>query len=275
MQDNYALIGFKKFLDSISIDIWYNSEREFKEEYYTKEYSPTEFAEPFLSENGIYNDGCDIGGEKLWSFGFNRLSLSDYYDKYSDLEKSLLEEMELNFKITKDYNEVISLYDELCNWLNDRAGRIQYNQERDLFESDFVHYNDNFCKISFKHIYEKDIKYFYKELKNRLMQTYSIVNEEIPKPKFETVLKWEKDKVDLIELMAALVESNSISKDNVPVSKEYMAEFFSKVFINIDLTNFAKDLSQAKKRKLDKSPYLKLLVKTFEDFANKSPKTSK
>ena len=44
MHDNYAILKFKKFLDSISIDIWFRLVgEEFIEEYCSVEKKPDEF----------------------------------------------------------------------------------------------------------------------------------------------------------------------------------------------------------------------------------------
>jgi hypothetical protein len=67
-------------------------------------------------------------------------------------------------------------------------------------------------------------------------------------------------------LLVALVESEAILKDGQPVTKEFMAQELSKVFINMDLADFAKDLSQTKGRKKVVAPYLNSLARTFEEY---------
>jgi hypothetical protein len=276
MYNDYALLKFKKFLDSFWIEISYNlMDVEFEEDFYNMVTMPVEGIESYIDKNGIVSEGGLKTGEKIWIFDYNGSPDNSFFRQYSSLEKALIDDMDLNSKTVKDFEEVDSLYGDLLGWLNDKVNMIQYNSEKDIFECDFVRFGDNYNKITFKRAYEKDIQDFYKELKNRLMQTYSMVLEKIPSPTFKPNLQWNKTKVDLVELMAALVESESITKDRVPVSKEYMAEFFSRVFSNMDLTDFAKNLNQTKKRKIEKAPYLKLLVKTFEDYVNKNKKTSK
>ena len=198
-----------------------------------------------------------------------------FFKKYSSLEKDLFDEMDLNGKVINNPSEVDSLYREFCDWLNDKVTRIKYDSVKDSYDCDYIQYGENFNKITFKKSYNNDIQEFLKELRIRLLQTYSKVIEKIPLSSVKTNLKWNKDKIDLLELMAALVESKSILLNGAPITKEYMTEFLSKIFTELDLTNFHKDLSQATRRKKEKAPYLKSLVKTFEEYARKSPKTSK
>jgi hypothetical protein len=276
MYNNYAILKFREFLDSISIDIWFALlHEEFKEEYYMIEELPSREILPYIEEDGEFAEGGIFPGEKIWAFGFNQLSTKDFFEKYSSLEKNLIYEMTLNRKTATDDKEVDSIYKELFNWLNDRVTGIQYKQEKDLFECNYAHNCELFDKIKFKKKYETEVQEFYKELKNRLLQTYSFVVEISTPSIIKSNLLWDKPKIDLIELMAALVESKSIKKDGIPVTKEYMVEFFSQIFTNVDLKDFYKDLGQATRRKKDKARYLSSLVKTFVDYSNNTKETSK
>jgi hypothetical protein len=277
MHDNYAILKFKKFLDSISIDIWFRLVgEEFIEEYYSVEKKPDEFYSAIIDDDG-FSDG-EPGyrtGEPIWAFGFNKQTDKKFFEKYTELEKNLIEERTLNFKIVKEFEEFDSLYKDLTDWINEKVEGIRHEQKEDLFKCDYSQPCILFEKITFRSKYDNDIQNFFKELRNRLMQTYSLLKESTPTLTFNPSLKWDKSKVDLVELLAALVESKSVLKDTDPVTKEYLFEFFSHIFPELDLTNFAKDLNQAKRRKKDKARYLKFLAKTFEDFASKKSKTSK
>lgn len=93
--------------------------------------------------------------------------------------------------------------------------------------------------------------------------------EEAPKNDISSLnLKWHKNKVDLLELITALVETKSIFKDNKPITKEDLVKAFSE-FLSIDLSDYAKDLTQAKKRKRNITPYLDSLNLGFKNFCSK------
>lgn len=277
MYNSDALTKFQKFLVSISIDINYrlwDFVSDIKPEHYTMLYTDefsSEIIVPFV--DGEYT--TERNPDLIWSFDFNGSPENPFFKKYSSLEKYLFDEMDLNRKVINNPSEVDSLYGEFCDWLNDKVTRIKYDSVKDSYDCDYIQYGENFNKITFKKSYNNDIQEFLKELRIRLMQTYSKVIEKIPLSSVKANLKWNKDKIDLLELMAALVESESVLINGAPITKEYMAKLLSEVFTDIDLTNFHKDLSQATKRKKEKAPYLKLLVKTFEEYARKSPKTSK
>ena len=198
-------------------------------------------------EHGIYEE--PIMGEtifrdvEIWDFGFNRLEYAKFFRDYNSLEKDLLDELELNNKIFDQKDDPNSLHAELINWLNKKANGISYVPDKDIFECDYLKYCEEFNRITFKYIYDNKIYMFLKELKKRLIQ-YSKVLELCNIQMKYPSLKWDKDKVDLIELMTALVESKSILRENFPVTKEFMAEFFSSIFVEMDLTNFAKDLNR-------------------------------
>jgi hypothetical protein len=93
--------------------------------------------------------------------------------------------------------------------------------------------------------------------------------EEAPKNNKSSLnLKWNKNKVDLLELITALVETKSILKDSTPITKEDLVRAFSE-FLNIDLSDYAKDLTQAKKRKRNITPYLDSLNQGFKNFCSR------
>jgi hypothetical protein len=272
MYNNYSLLKFQKLVDTISIDIWYRvplSGESFKEEYYSMERIAGASWEAYIDYDGTFVEEGYTPDYQIWNFGFNKLSPIDFFNLYSEMEKNLLDEMLINSKTFDEFDEYKSMYTALRFWLDKKVNSIRYIQETELFECDFIHYCETFDKITFKNNYDYEIQEFLKELKHKLIQTYCHILENLPAPIINSNLKWNKSKVDLIELMAALVESKSIFKDNIPVTKEYLVEFLSKMFLETDLTNWEKDLTQAKRRKREKAPYLKLLVKTFEEFAEK------
>jgi hypothetical protein len=166
-------------------------------------------------------------------------------------------------------NEIIDFYSEVDdNIVEDNEGQLSSNIH--LFikhHSQMELYPDEYTELldKLKNGIRNEISFLDNQNQQLIKNyNYSRVVNEIPYN-----LKWDKNKVDLVELFAALVESESILKDNLPVTKEFMAEFLSKIFTNIDLADFAKDLDQAKKRKKNKTPYLNFLAKRFVEFANK------
>lgn len=271
MYDNYAILKFKKFLESISIDIWLVLfDEEFKEEYYTMEYLPSKEYSTIIDDNGITEcEPYTVPGDQIWAFGFNGIPIKGFFEKYSSLEKDLIEEMSLNSKIIKDFDEFDSLYEGLSNWLLDKVNGIKYEPDIDLFECNYSNYCSRFDKITFKSKYDKDIQTFLKELKNRLMLSYSKIIEKIPSPIYKPNLKWEGHDTDLIELITALLENKSIkvkvSKDGKTHRNEVIRQF-EQIF-EIKLKDSESKLSRATER-ADNSVFLSTLQKAYKIYAN-------
>ena len=85
-----------------------------------------------------------------------------------------------------------------------------------------------------------------------------------------TLIQWQKEKVDFVELFVAVYESNSIKACNdQKLSKK---DFFEalKWFFNIKIGHLHGTLNAAKSRKIEKgSPYLNELVRTFSEYAER------
>ena len=78
-------------------------------------------------------------------------------------------------------------------------------------------------------------------------------------------IKWKATDTDLIELIVALLETNSIvSNDNKISRKELIAEFSA--FFGITIKDFESKLTRATERKKDNSPYLTKLKQAFENY---------
>ncbi|MBU6157625.1 MAG: RteC domain-containing protein [Bacteroidetes bacterium] len=85
-----------------------------------------------------------------------------------------------------------------------------------------------------------------------------------------TLLQWQKEKVDFVELFVAIYESNSVKAINE--KKLSKKDFFEILmwFFNIRIGHWHGTLNAAKARKIEKgSPYLNELLLTFSDYAAK------
>lgn len=85
-----------------------------------------------------------------------------------------------------------------------------------------------------------------------------------------TLIQWKKDKVDFVEFVVAIYESNSvkaITNQKLPKKDFYEAMSW---FFNVRVGHWHGTLNAAKARKIDKgSPYLSELVQTFTDYAER------
>jgi len=85
-----------------------------------------------------------------------------------------------------------------------------------------------------------------------------------------TLLIWQKDKVDFVELFVAIYESKSVK--SITEQKLSRKDFYEIVswFFNVRIGHWHGTLNAAKARKIDKgSPYLSELVQTFTDYAER------
>lgn len=85
-----------------------------------------------------------------------------------------------------------------------------------------------------------------------------------------TLIQWQKEKVDFVELFVAVYESKSVKLINdQKLSKK---DFFEILmwFFNIRIGHWPSTLSAAKGRKIDKgSPYLNELIESFSNYTLK------
>lgn len=267
MLNDYSLWQIKKLIDSIIIDAKYNGIDEFDADYYNRRYLPKEVNELIDPDGFDYLDGLPF--DEIWELKINSLNTENFFMRYNSFEKDILDEMILNSKICSDSGEFNAIYSSFNDWINKKSAAIEYDHEIDNFQCEYVTYGDTYNKLAFKDQYHNDIQDFVRILKKKLNQTSSLIVENLPLSGFKSPLVWNKGKIELIELMVALVESGSIHKDNSKVSKEFLALFFSQMF-NFDLSDYTKNLYQAKSRKKNPAPYLELLKETFIAFCNKS-----
>lgn len=85
-----------------------------------------------------------------------------------------------------------------------------------------------------------------------------------------TNLKWNRDKIEFIELFICLHECNAIiGTDNKPITKkDYMS--LAMWFLNIRIAHWHGSLSYGKDRKIKReSEFLKELVATYNNMVNK------
>ena len=90
-----------------------------------------------------------------------------------------------------------------------------------------------------------------------------------PKGSGMTLIQWQRDKVEFIELFVSVYESNSIKGLEKP--KITKKEFFGLLmwFFNIQIGNIDSTLQAAKNRKIEQKPYLKELMDVFDNYCAK------
>ncbi len=84
------------------------------------------------------------------------------------------------------------------------------------------------------------------------------------------MLRWQKEKVDFVELFVSVYESNSVK--TISGQKLSKKDFFEalKWFFNIKIGHLHGTLNAAKSRKIEKgSPYLNELVRTFSEYSER------
>jgi hypothetical protein len=244
----------------------------------------------------------NTGTITLWSFEL-------IFNKSFHVDESNLEERNQNYLKTLEKNKK-EFYDELDKLINSGVSlNILQNKLNSFklrlveflscfFEEEVNYYGEKQFFIKNKALVESknNIKSIFYPRKNKLLHSFLSVQKEIlenlsnylvgkitmlehlnlktmvidPQNALDTsTIKWNKSKIDLIELITALVETKSILKDNKPITKENLVRLFSESF-NIDLSDFEKDLNQAKKRKKEKAPFLKSLSEEFTNYCSKT-----
>ena len=90
-----------------------------------------------------------------------------------------------------------------------------------------------------------------------------------PKGSGMTLLKWQRDKVDFLELFVSVYESNSVK--GLDKSKITKKEFFGLLMwvFNIQIGNIDSTLQAAKNRKIEQKPYLKELMEVFDNYCTR------
>jgi hypothetical protein len=269
MLNYYSFNQFKKFIDSIKIDLSFRLLDEFKEEYYSLEFKQCEILEPKINDNGEYcGDQPSISNEKVWEFIISGSVPEDFFKKYLSLEKILFEELDLNLKVASDKEEYDSLHLEVCNWLMDRANRIVYSSEENQFECDYKQYGDAFNKITFKERYNSNIQHFYRYLKDALLHTYSTVVENSLSPIFRSNLKWEGYDNELIELITALLENKSITLKTGKTTRKAVISQFEQIF-DIKLKDAESKLSRSTERNDPDSKILTALQLAYINYVKR------
>jgi hypothetical protein len=85
-----------------------------------------------------------------------------------------------------------------------------------------------------------------------------------------TLLQWQREKVDFVELFVAVFESNSVKAINGQKLSKKDYFLLMMWFFNVEVRHLHGTLNAAKARKIDKgSPYLNELVRTFSEYTER------
>lgn len=111
------------------------------------------------------------------------------------------------------------------------------------------------------------------DLRHEIIYYSKIIDEINPElsvgmtnPEFKDhQIQWNTKKTYLVELIVALLRTESVSIDGKPPTRKVLTEIFEEIF-SIDLSRSDELLSRASNRYYQDSPYLKSLAKAFEDY---------
>ena len=78
-------------------------------------------------------------------------------------------------------------------------------------------------------------------------------------------MEWKASDTDMLELIVALLESNSIRLNGEIPSRKELVSTFEQIF-SLKLKDFESKLTRATERKKDTSPYLGKLKQSFDDY---------
>jgi len=81
-------------------------------------------------------------------------------------------------------------------------------------------------------------------------------------------LSWKATDTDLLELIVALIETNSVLLNDSKLSRKELVRNFEQIF-SINLKDFESKLTRATERKKDTSPYLTKLKLAFDNYCER------
>lgn len=168
--------------------------------------------------------------------------LKEIFNFYSELEERIVED---------EFGKLSTDIDKL----------VKNNLNLDLYEDEYEEFLKNL-----KYNLRSEIQFVYDQIQHLSKDSNNIPSTN---QSSDSGIKWRKHKIDLIELIIALHETESIFNDNKPMNQIDMISVFSDIF-RFDLSDYENDLSQAKiKRKKGKAPFLNKLKIAFENYCLK------
>lgn len=269
MYNNYSQVNFMKFLNSIRIDLRPVFPGPIPELCYSNRYLQQE--EQIRIER-VERDFPDQVSIDLWELCFNDNVHSSFFNWYNYHENNMMNEMSVNLDTIDDNDEFETFNNNLCDWFNQKASGIKYDLELNRFQCDFEYIGETFNKVTFKESYNDDILIFYRTLKEKIFITYRNVINKIPSSSFKPNLKWEKNDVDLLELITALIENEAISTrvNKGRTHRNEVIKQFEQIF-GFELKDSESKLSKATLRDKN-SKFLLSLQDSFQKYAVKKLK---
>ena len=266
----FELDRFKKLISELVIDLKFNLfEEEFSDTYYSHYPETLIDFEPTVDENGTFIPGHSES-KTVWVLTVNGREEFSFTKTYLSLENALLEELNHNLKVAENQNEVVSIYTEFLSILKSKSERLIYNSDSGSIDFSEVPFGDHYNRYKWKYIFDNRIKVFLENNKVLFSYTYSSVLNKLPIERFAPKLIWKKSDIDLLELIVALIESNSIVNSQGSLTRKEAVEQFSTIF-NISIKDYESKLSRGTERKKDVSPFLSSLKQAFDDYANSKP----
>lgn len=193
-----------------------------------------------------------------------KYTLADHYDNVCRLEIERLTLLMKKTTIEMKREEELKMYVNQM-YIFSQGLMIQnneyYNQLEDEEEEEkLISGNINMHLSVFLSFMARDYQIF---LNEKLLKFGSRLN--LPD------VRWKADSVDLIEMLVALQETESINKPDGKLTRKEAYKFFEAIF-NFELKDPDSSLSKAKLRKKDQSPFLESLKNAFVIYCNKDLK---
>ena len=215
-------------------------------------------------------------------FYFNNYHHPVGYAEYlAELKWSVEEELKSVLLSNKSKAQKIFILIELKHKFIERDSYFEIIKDKDdqdiYIRNDMKDSFDYLSSTSFKKDEHLQATSFIKYQKKTIDDSLFLINElieyvkendlGIPESYLEshTHIKWNTSDTDLLELIVALQESNSIVLENQKTNRKELIRNFEKIF-NIQIKDPESKLTRATERKKDTSPFLTNLKQSFEDY---------
>lgn len=258
----------QNMLTEILIDVRFNfmyHENWKPEDYYEKDFVEgvtilEETNDPDTDTN-VYIETTK--SDKVWTAIFNGLPKAGFMANLQRLSNELVSEYFVEQKITKYIGPTEFTPEAYFELIGNVYKQILYDKGENRYKMANVKYTSTFERYNFPSRNMYELQEFYKELKNTCHDLLIIATD-----RFETNssnLSWHKKKIDLIELIVALVENNAVRTFDNKDDRNLIIRRFEQIFA-IDLRNADSLLSHKNYNASEPGKFLKSLVDTYREY---------
>jgi hypothetical protein len=188
---------------------------------------------------------------------FNGFLTKDFIDMYGEIDKAFDEAVNREAEFVKIGIRTESVLPDYIDFIKTKYSGIRFDNEASRYMCDFAKVQID----AMNHFYEEHIYNFYYGLSMLLEGSLKRLAKN-QAPLFASDLRWNSSDVDLIELVAALIEKRAVvGKDKDLKNEEIFNEF--QIAFNIKIKDLDSKLSRAKRRKKENAPFLLSLAEAF------------